>query len=297
MFDRLSPRFRAVLLALLVTVLWSTSWVLIRIGLEDIPPLSFAGLRYALAFLFLLPFAASRQQLRALRSLSSGLWLRLILLGVLFYAVTQGAQFLSLAYLPAATASLLLSFTTVLVAFLGVFLLRERPTCVQWIGAGVYLAGVLVYLYPVSLPRGEFFGLGVAAVGMLANALSAVLGRQINRSTTLSPSAVTVVSMGIGGLLLLVVGVVVQGLPRLSWSNWAIVLWLAAVNSALAYTLWNRALRTLSAVESSVINNTMLFQIAVLAWLLLGERLRPVEVVGILLAAVGTLGVQLARRE
>lgn len=45
-----SPHTRAVLQALLVTFLWSTSWVLIKIGLADIPALTFAGLRYVLAF-------------------------------------------------------------------------------------------------------------------------------------------------------------------------------------------------------------------------------------------------------
>ena len=39
--------------ALFVTFLWSTSWVLIKFGLQDIPAISFAGLRYALAFLLL----------------------------------------------------------------------------------------------------------------------------------------------------------------------------------------------------------------------------------------------------
>jgi drug/metabolite transporter (DMT)-like permease len=296
MFHKLSPRFRAVLLALLVTVLWSTSWVLIRIGLQDIPPLSFAGLRYTLAFLSLLPFAVRSRQLGSVRRLAAGAWLRLVLLGVLFYAVTQGAQFLSLFYLQASTASLVLGFTTVVVAFLSGLWLRERPAPVQWVGVILCLVGALVYLYPISLPRAEAIGLLVAVVGMLANALSSLLGRQINRDVELTPVAVTVISMGVGGLLLLAVGVAVQGLPRLSLANWGIVVWLAVVNSALAYTLWNHALRTLSAAESSVINNTMLFQIAVLAWLFLGERLTLAEVVGILLAVIGTLVVQLARR-
>jgi drug/metabolite transporter (DMT)-like permease len=296
MLKKLSPRFRAVLLALLVTLLWSTSWVLIRIGLEDIPPLSFAGLRYTLAFLCLLPFAIRARQLAPLRRASPGTWLRLVLLGVLFYAVTQGAQFLSLFYLPASTTSLVLSFTTILVAFLGVLFLRERPTIAQWTGVVLYLVGVLVYLYPISLPRGEAIGLIAALTGMLANALSSVLGRYVNRNDDLSPLAVTVITMGIGAVLLLAVGIAVQGLPHLTLANWAIVLWLAVVNSALAYTLWNHTLRTLSAIESSVINNTMLFQIAVLAWLFLGEHLTLAEATGIVLAAAGTLVVQVRRR-
>ena len=51
-----TPHLTAVFQALFVTFLWSTSWVLIKIGLTDIPALTFAGLRYGLAFLCLLPF-------------------------------------------------------------------------------------------------------------------------------------------------------------------------------------------------------------------------------------------------
>jgi drug/metabolite transporter (DMT)-like permease len=292
-----SSHTRAVLQALLVTFLWSTSWVLIKIGLQDIPALPFAGLRYTLAFLFLLPFALRSGQLVPLRRLSPGMWVRLTLLGLLFYTVTQGAQFLSLFYLPAMTTSLLLSFTTILVALLGIGLLRERPTAVQWGGTGLYLSGILVYFYPLLVPKGEVIGLIIALAGVLANALSSILGRDVNRSGELEPVAVTVVSMGIGALPLLVGGIAVQGLPPLTLTHWAIILWLAVVNTALAFTLWNRSLRTLSAMESSIINNTMLFQIAVLAWLFLGEPLGWRQVVGMMLAGGGTLLVQLRGRD
>jgi drug/metabolite transporter (DMT)-like permease len=296
MVKNLSPHSRAVLQALFVTFLWSTSWVLIKTGLKDIPPLPFAGLRYMLALACLLPFAIRSRQLTILRDLSAGTWVRLIVLGLLFYSVTQGAQFLSLFYLPALTTSLLLSFTTILVALLGIFLLGEWPTAVQWGGVGLYLIGVFVYFYPVSLPGQEVTGLIVAGVGVLANALSSVLGRHVNRSGDIEPMTVTVVSMGIGATVLLVSGIVVQGLPRLTLANWAIIVWLAVVNSALAYTLWNHTLRTLSAMESSIINNTMLFQIAALAWVLLGEQLTWREVMGMVLAALGTLVVQICTR-
>jgi drug/metabolite transporter (DMT)-like permease len=225
------------------------------------------------------------------------MWLRLTLLGLLFYTVTQGAQFLSLFYLPALTTSLLLSFTTILVALLGIGLLQEQPTTMQWGGTGLYLAGVFVYLYPLSVPSGEVIGLIIAIAGVLANALSSILGRDVNRSGELEPMAVTVVSMGIGALPLLVGGIAVQGLPRLAPTHWIIIIWLAVVNTALAFTLWNRTLRTLSAMESSIINNTMLFQIAVLAWLFLGEPMGWRQVLGMVLAALGTLLVQLRSRK
>jgi len=50
-----SPHTVANIQALLVTFLWSTSWVLIKYGLDEIPALTFAGLRYTAAFLILLP--------------------------------------------------------------------------------------------------------------------------------------------------------------------------------------------------------------------------------------------------
>jgi drug/metabolite transporter (DMT)-like permease len=295
--NRLSPHARAVLQALFVTFLWSTSWVLIKFGLADIPALPFAGLRYSLAFLCLPPFALRSGQLASLRGLPARTWLRLILLGLIFYSVTQGAQFLSLFYLPAVTVSLLLSFSSILVVLLGIVLLGERPTAAQWAGTAVYLVGVLIYFYPVSLPRAELIGLVVAVAGVLANALSSVLGRHINRSGELSPLAVTVASMGIGAAVLLGGGVTVQGWPHLTITHWLLILWLAVVNTALAFTVWNLTLRTLSAMESSILNNTMLFQIAVLAWVFLGEGLDGRQMAGMLLAMLGTLAVQLRRRK
>jgi drug/metabolite transporter (DMT)-like permease len=221
----------------------------------------------------------------------------LALLGLLFYAVTQGAQFLSLVYLPAMTSSLLLTFTPIVVALLGIFLLGELPTRNQWGGAALYLIGVVIFLYPLALPGYQLVGLVVAVVGVLANALSAILGRHVNRRGELEPLLVTVVSMGIGAITLLIAGVAGQGLPPLTLTHWALILWLAVVNSAYAFTLWNRTLRTLSAMESSIINNTMLFQIAVLAWLFLGEALTWPRIIGMALAAIGTLMVQLRREQ
>jgi drug/metabolite transporter (DMT)-like permease len=293
MFKQTSPHTRAVWQALLVTLLWSSSWVLIKFGLADIPALPFAGLRYGVAFLCLLPFALRPARLATLRRLPAAAWWRLILLGLLFYSLTQGAQFLSLVYLPAATVSLLLSFTIILVALLGIGLLGERPTGRQWGGSALYLAGVLLYFYPFPDLQGQGIGLLVAGVGVLANALSSILGRHVNRAADLDATTVTVVTMGIGAAALLVAGLLTQGLPPLTLQHWGIILWLAVLNSAFAFTLWNLTLRTLSAMESSIINNTMLFQIALLAWLFLGERLNWRQLVGVALAMAGTLAVQL----
>jgi len=63
----LPSRLAAVLQALLATFLWSTSFVLVKGGLREIPPLTFAGLRYGIAAVCLAPFALRREVGKALR--------------------------------------------------------------------------------------------------------------------------------------------------------------------------------------------------------------------------------------
>lgn len=283
--------------ALLVTFLWSTSWILIKFSLEEIPALTFAGLRYTLAFLVLLPLVIRQRHAVALNQISSKTWLQLVALGLLYYAVTQGAQFIGLSYLPAITVNLLISFTVIVVVLLGIWLLRELPTKGQWIGMLIFLVGVAIFFYPPVFPSDQATGVIVVLVGVIANAFSSILGRDLNRGRTLPPMVITVVSMGIGGLVLLAAGIAFQGFPSLSLMNWGIILWLAVVNSAFAFTLWNHTMRTLSAMESTLINNTMLIQIPILAWLFLDEDPTGLEILGMILAGAGILVVQLRWRK
>lgn len=287
-----------ILQALLVTFLWSTSWVLIKIGLNDIaiPALTFAGLRYSLAFIVLLLFGAYRGRLGAVRELSRREWLLLVILGVILYTIAQGAQFLALEVLPSAMFSLLLNFSAIVVAISGIFLLKEFPTRLQWIGMGVFLVGVLVYFYPINLPPEIMVGLVIGAACTLTISGGSLLGRYVNRTATIKPFIVTLVSMGIGAGLLLTVGVISEPTPAIPIEGWLIIVWLAIANTAFAFTLWNVTLQTLSATESSVINNTMLIQIAVLAWVFLGEAIAPREMLGLAVATMGILIVQVFRK-
>ena len=95
--------------------------------------------------------------------------------------------------------------------------------------------------------------------------------------------------------MLLGAGLALEAPPTLDLRGWSIILWLAVVNTALAFTLWNGTLRVLTAVESSVINGTMLIWIPILAAVFLGEHLTLKEAVGLVLVAGGTLLVQLKR--
>lgn len=287
------PLLLPVLLALLVTFLWSTSFIIIKWGLAEIPPLTFAGLRYSIAFLALLPLMLAPKYRSALKRLTASDWAKLAGLGVLFYSLTQGTMFIGLSLLPSVTVSLILNFTPVIVAFMGLHFIHEKPTRLQWSGTLLFIAGILVYFFPLEFQQSQWLGIGVMIVGVLVNAGSSVLGRAINRSGKMPALVVTVVSMGIGAALLLMVGLARDGVPAISLRTGLFLLWMSIVNTALAFTLWNVTLRSLSAMQSSIINGTMLIQITVLAWLFLGETVSLKGVAGLILAAAGAILVQL----
>jgi drug/metabolite transporter (DMT)-like permease len=284
---------RAAALALFVTVLWSSSWVLIRFGLDDegLTPLVFAGIRYGLASILLVAVAASsRRERQRITHLTAGTWRTLVALGVSFYPITQGSMFIAIDRQPAATTSLVLSMTPLMVAVSSGITLGERPTARQLMGTVLVILGAVAYF------AGD---LGATAVGMAAavvtlggNTASSLLGRGVNRSAPVSALTVTAITMTIGSVVLLGVGLAVEGIPAVTARAWGFIVFLAVVNTALAFTLWNRSLETLSATESAAINNTMLIQIGLLGWWLLSEPLGVAEGLGIVLVTIGILGAQ-----
>jgi drug/metabolite transporter (DMT)-like permease len=280
-------------MALLVTFLWSTSWILIRWGLqgEHVPPITFAGLRYALGAAVLAGWLLISQPPGHLaRSLDRGQLARLLALGILFVALAQGAQYVALANQPAATTSLVLSLTPLFVALTAAVALAEVPDARQLLGVLLVVVGAALFF--AGELGGTAPGMLAALVGLAATVAGSVIGRSVNRGGRVSPALVTAVSMSAGATLLVVVGLVTEGLPDLSPRAWLIVGWLASVNTAFAFTLWNWSLQRLSAVASASINNTMLIQVAVLAWLFLGEDPGMAGLVGILVVSLGVLLAQ-----
>ena len=288
---------RAVVLALIVTVLWSSSWVIIRLGLDDegMPPLTFAGLRYVAAAIVLIGFVLSRPGPRRTLLGTRGRHLAaLAALGLVLISLTQGAQYVAIGNQPAATTSLMLSFTPLLVVALAGRSLGEWATPRQVFGA--VLVGGGAALYFSGRLGATVVGMTAAVICLLANVSGSLLGRWVHRPASSVPLVTTTVSMSIGAVALLAVGLAAEGMPSITPRAAAYVLWLAVVNTALAFTMWNHSLRHLTATESAVINNTMLIQIAVLAWLFLGETPSLVQVVGIAAVTVGIMAGQRARQ-
>ncbi|MFX1285514.1 MAG: DMT family transporter [Promethearchaeota archaeon] len=286
----------AVIQAFFVTILWSSSWVIIKFGLEEIPPLIFAGLRYLLGAAILLVIIFSNNDHRnSVATQSKHWWGTISLYGIIFIAITQGGQFIALKLLPAITVSFILNLTPYIVIFLSIGLLKEVPSLLQVFFFLVAFFGILFYFYPIDLTL-ELLGLLVGLVLIFSNAFSSILGRSINRPKTTPPLVVTGMSMVIGSIVLLICGIAISGIHiifSLSLLSIFYIIWLGVVNTALAFTLWHNAMQKLRAMDMTIINSTMLPQIVILSIIFLGEMPVFKEWLGLALLVISTLLIQI----
>jgi len=281
----------ALLEGLLVTFLWSTSYVLMKIGLRVLPPLTFAAYRYIVASAVLLAVTLLRE--RGLPATGRSLP-KLFLLGLSGYSVAQGLQCVALFLLPAVTVTFLLNFTPVTVLLLGVVFLQENPVPLQLAGMALALLGAYVFLL-APLSGAELTGVIVTLLSGLGWALHMVSNRQLLKREEFKPLNLTALSMFFGAIVLLISALVIEGPVQTSLHEWAIILWLSLVNTASAFVLWNHALERMRAFELSVLQNTMLIQIGILAWTFLGEQLTPEKIMAMAMVFIGILIVQIVK--
>ena len=286
----------AIATAFFVTILWSSSFVIIKFGLLEIPPLIFAGLRYSIAALILLTAALGMPAPRSeIQRMPKKWWTKLVIYGLVYYSITMGTQFLGLAFLPALMVSFILNFTTILVVLFAFIFLQEKPNWKQLVLVVIALLGGFFYFWPLDVYASSLLGILIVVVSLLANSFSAIIGRNINRSKEVSALVVTAISMSIGSILLLVTGFLLTPNILLSWWGLLTILWLSIVNTALAFTLWNKAMQRLTALESTIINSTMLAQIAILAFFFLGEIPTVIQWICIIIVMVAAMLIPILR--
>ncbi len=285
-------RSLAIAEALVANSFWASTPVLIKIGLNDAGPLTLGGLRYFGAFVLLLPFILPNRAVYA--RLTPGLWLRLAILGFSAYTLGNGALFWGLQYMSATTGSFELSLAPILVLFIAIPWLHEIPTRLQLSGIVVVVIGSGLFFSP-GLGEGEPLALAVVAAGLLGFALSGVVGRELARDRTADTLLLTAVPLAFGGGLVLVLGVIVEGVPGFTVTTLVVVVWLAVFNTCLAYLLYNHSLQVLTALEVNVMMNLAPLATAGIAAVLLGEQLQPVQVPGMLIVIGGVLLVQWKR--
>ena len=275
--------------AIFVVSLWSASPALVKIAMADLSPLQLAGARYFGAFLCLVPFLLwnSRQ---VLRSLSLSAWLRLALMGILAYPIGNGLFFWSLRTLPSTTSSFLLSAIPIFTLVVGIVWLKERPNWLQGAGFLLALIGGVIF-FGMRIETGDWQAVGAALLGGISLATFGLIARDFVRKGEVNSTVLTAVPMFIGGGLLVVIAPVTE-MPSMPVIG--TVAWLAIINSALAYVIWNHALKRLQAFEISIVGNLMPMGTAILAPLLVNEVVSGRAWIGMAVALAGVMLVGIA---
>jgi drug/metabolite transporter (DMT)-like permease len=271
-------------------VLWGSTFVLVKLVLPTLGPLTIAAMRYTVGGLLLLPFM--KRPLHTLRDLSLKTWGQLLLLGLFSYTIGNGATFMALQWLSATSISVLINLVPGVVLLGALLWLREVPApgqvlgvVVGLVGGGVFFSSQRIAVHPL--------GLALTAIALACFAAFVLLSRKVVLEQAVDTLTLTAVPLLLGGGLLVPVSIAVEGLPPFSPYAWGIVLVMAALNSSFAYVLYNHALKALTAVELSTIINLAPIATALIAWVLLGELLNTFQIAGMLVAIAGvTLVVQ-----
>jgi drug/metabolite transporter (DMT)-like permease len=228
---------RVLLVYVAVSVIWGSTWSVIRVGLEDLPPLLFAGLRMALAAVLLLPLAWRRG---ALRGLEPGVAPRVAWVGLLQIAVPYGLMFVAQQWVPSALAAILFATFPVWIVLLGRALLPgERLRASQLASAAIGICGVAVLEAPhlASVESSPLLavGSGLVVLASIVVALANVLVRR--HLLSVSPLAMTAGQTAVGAAALLAAAALAERGAHAAFTPAAVaaLVYLAVFATALTY--------------------------------------------------------------
>jgi drug/metabolite transporter (DMT)-like permease len=224
---------------LLLCVIWGSTWLFIKLGLSDLPPFTFAGIRFVIAVTILFVIVKARR-LSLPRARSD--WLLLAITGVLSFSVNYGAVFWGEQYISSGLAALLQATIPVFGLVIAHFYLPgEQMTPAKIFGVVMGVAGVGVIFsnqLSVAGPK-ALAGCAALVVGSACAAYANVLVKA--RGAQLNPAILAGGQMIFGLIPLLLVGLSLEGNPfHYRWTGMAVIslFYLAIVGSVVAFLLY-----------------------------------------------------------
>lgn len=282
-----------------VTLVWASSFILIKVGLQGVPPLTFAVLRFVIASMALLPILPLTGGIDTLRSSSGFDRLKFVVLGLCGVTFFNVLQYVGLSLTTATNASILLNTNPIFISVLSMVFLRERLRSRNAFGIVLALIGIIIVMtggqfsfaeFSLSTLVGDLLIIGSAVCW----AIYTVLGKSVLERY--KPLAVTIINMAIGTFFLVVVALVTEDLSlaaQVSAEAWVIILYLAFFCSGLAYILWYESLSGLAASRAGVFLFTIPVYTILMAHFAIGEVITRSTVLG---AALVMIGVYLAEK-
>jgi drug/metabolite transporter (DMT)-like permease len=273
---------------LTLCIVWSSTWLAIKIGLRDLPPISFVAIRFLIAIGVLLALSIGRARLLPRRP---GDYTVLAFTGILMFAVNYTLLFWAELHVSSGLAAVLQATIPIFGMIFAHWMLPDEPLRLQKLaGAMVALGGVAVIcgrLLGFNGPLAFWGGVGVV-VGAGSAAYANVLVKA--RSMQLAPAMLAAWQMIFGIAPLLVLGFVVDGNPiRFHWTATALfcLLYLAVIGSALTFLLLYWLLPRLTVAQLQSISLITPPGAVMLGWLLGGETFPISSLLGAALVLVG----------
>src|SRR5216117_2718680 len=201
---------------LTLCIVWSSTWLAIKIGLRDLPPISFVAIRFLIAITVLVAVSIGRTRLLPLRRSE---YVVLAITGILMFAVNYTLLFWAELYVSSGLAAVLQATIPIFGIFFAHWMLPDEPLRLQRLaGAIIALGGVTVICSRLLGFNGllAFWGGVAVVVGAASAAFANVLVKA--RSMQLAPSILAAWQMIFGIAPLLLLGFMVDGNPvRFHW--------------------------------------------------------------------------------
>jgi drug/metabolite transporter (DMT)-like permease len=232
-------RGRRLAVYVFLCAVWGSTWLVIKIGLADLPPLSFAGLRMALACALLAPAALAVRGRRPDRREA-----RLIALsGLLQIGVSYAFVFLASQWIASGLTALLFSSFPIWIAIFGHFLLPDEPLTARALAAGVLgIAGVGLIEYPAVAASFSGAAAGTVFLGgllVLGSAIVSAFSNVLNKRSfaRVSPVVNIWAQTLVGSAFLLSMAAVFERGSAARWTSSAVLslVYLAVPGTALAF--------------------------------------------------------------
>jgi len=245
-----SQRARVILAMLILYIVWGTTYLGIKVGLDaDLPPALFAFARQIPAALIMFGIAAWRGSKLKI----NGRDLRTACIaGILLIVGGQYFTFLAEQHVPSGLSALIVALVPLWIALAeSLFPDMRRPSALGWLGLVIGFSGLGILVWPrlmgVSAGPGELLGIGTQIVGTWLWTAGTIYGK---RNPAKADSFVlTAYETLIAGGVLLVIGTLLGEWPRfhVDAKGFAAIAYLAILGSVVAFTAFNYALKHLTA--------------------------------------------------
>lgn len=265
-------------------LLWSSGFVVLKVGLRYAEPLTFLSLRYAIVIALLLPLAVVLRPPRP----RGRAWLHLAVVGLLVQGAYFGLDYLAIELrAPVGTVALIASLQPILIGLLAPWLAQETVTRRQWAGLALGLAGSSVVILSRSgVDAASPLSLACAFGALLAMTFGTLYERRFGGRQHLVTA--NLVQCGAALALLLPLAALFETMQvRITPAFGLSLGYLVVANSLVSISLLLAMLRAGSAAKVSAWFFLIPPMTAVTAWLLVGEVMPPAGWLGMAIAAAG----------